>query len=464
MICDKITYGGQRILTLYHTSFDDVPARRITEKIGRYNLIFEEFPCHEMEIPEGWAAKESGLLPKGAAVNPYGSGACAYAEYYVFPDKPGRLFRRQEGKSAYALRMDPAQLEQINAFVEKYTGLSLAKHPMYYGDVFCYELRPMEYRAIQEKGVAVENVPANATVIVRFQKNGMVVSSQILHTGQSPQNVEVLSDTPWSTHDIEVYADGKLLYSARDVSYARRLALTTQIAGGERRVPLKKLAKEYRFREKGSAETVWLGLSEDALARMLLESNASVTKELAPLRKGTEDSADAFTLICPGEGEKALGIIMEQLLSATGTVWIFDPYFTDQSHRAEMMDWLHLMTRCPTQKHVVFQCDLDAKNRYNAAQLREEIEKDHRCRAECRTSGGLGIVFHQLKDGKLHDRFILTESDGHLSGIVIGTSLNSIDDHFFCIYHLGEREATAVWDTLKPWLEQEGTIEAEEAL
>lgn len=45
MICDKVIYGGQTILTIYHLGLDkDVPKRRIekTEKIGRYSLKFIE--------------------------------------------------------------------------------------------------------------------------------------------------------------------------------------------------------------------------------------------------------------------------------------------------------------------------------------------------------------------------------------------------------------------------------------
>jgi len=53
MICDKITYGGQVLLTVYHQGFDDEIKERslkIVEKVGSYNLIFTETLVSDDEI------------------------------------------------------------------------------------------------------------------------------------------------------------------------------------------------------------------------------------------------------------------------------------------------------------------------------------------------------------------------------------------------------------------------------
>jgi len=67
MVRDTISYAGEVILTLYHKGFDsELSQRRIkrTEKIGKYNIIFEEEIVEDDIIDKlaDWDGKIEGLL------------------------------------------------------------------------------------------------------------------------------------------------------------------------------------------------------------------------------------------------------------------------------------------------------------------------------------------------------------------------------------------------------------------
>ena len=206
MVCDKITYGRQTLLTLYHQGFSVPKARKIKKKIGRFNLVFEEieYPDDELSIPAGWFMKEEGLAFQDSPMNSYGPEACAQVEHYCYAPKPSRLFRMTPSKSEYRLGIPVEDFLQIEEFVKKYTGFPIVKRPMYYGDVFVYQPYLRCYHAKQAEGIVVEHLPANAMVAVRFQRNALVVASKIVRTAEPTERVEILAGVPWDYHDIEI--------------------------------------------------------------------------------------------------------------------------------------------------------------------------------------------------------------------------------------------------------------------
>ena len=111
MICDKVIYGGQTILTIYHLGLDkDVPKRRIekTEKIGRYSLKFIETFVEDKEIEniKDWIRKDEGIIPPGKSLNPYGDSACAHIIHYSYLNKPSNIFKLQNNSFTLKLSVD----------------------------------------------------------------------------------------------------------------------------------------------------------------------------------------------------------------------------------------------------------------------------------------------------------------------------------------------------------------------
>ena len=452
MLCDKITYGGQTLLTLYHQDFDQKRSHKRIEKIGRYNLIFEENAVSNCEASSisGWYKKDEGLLAKGAAMNPYGLGTCAYVEHYRYIHKPSRLFHNSE--SMYALSVSPKDLIQINEFVEKYTGFPISRNPMYYGDVFAFRCQFRRHYAKEDKGIVIAHLPADAMAVVRFLRSNMVVSTKIIHTDCDQREVEILSDEPWESHDIEIYVHDDLIYCDRDVSYMRHMQLALRMNEPAKKVKLRKIAQNYALKNDGASQIINIGGSADEIEEMFRCSTAKILKSINELFTDPK-----VTFIEPGESGKAIKIIGDVMEQATDSIWIFDSYFTDKSALKGMLDWLRILANCKAKsKNIVFFCK-DSNHAFDAATLAHELRKDSELSMILRNKKTLGFHFYQTK-APIHDRFVLIDSEQMLAGVAIGTSFNSLGKNHYCIFRLNNSVSRAIWQGLHDWMNSHGNL------
>lgn len=456
MVCDTITYGGQTLLTLYHQGFSAPKARKIKEKVGRFNLVFQETECPDggVPIPAGWFMKEEGLAFQDSPMNPYGPEACAQVAHYCYAVKPSRLFRMTPSKSEYRLAIPVEDFLRIEEFVKKYTGFPISKRPMYYGDVFLYQPSLRCYHAKQAEGIVVDHLPANAMSVVRFQRNSIVVASRIVRTQEPAERVEILAGVPWDYHDIEIYVDDRLVFCQKDVSYVRKIHLTFNISGGTERVRLDKIAEAYQIHRPDSVETMDIGYDPSDVEEALSRSDYAITRML-----DDERPDPSCTFICPGEMDRATELIGKTMESAADRLWIFDSYFTDQGGIAKTMDWLRIIAHCRAkEKSIVFFVKDDA-NALPMDELIEKIQADHELARFMRGRGRLGVHFYRTTK-PIHDRFVLTESGDTVSGLALGTSFNSLDRNHYCIHRLGGHAAKTIWSGLCAWME-DGNIQAE---
>lgn len=457
MVCDKITYGRQTLLTLYHQGFSAPKARKIKEKVGRFNLVFEEieYPDDDLSIPTGWFMKEEGLAFQDSPMNPYGPEACTQVEHYCYASKPSRLFRMTPSKTEYCLAIPAEDFLQIEEFVKKYTGFPITKGFMYYGDVFVYQPYLRCYHAKQAEGIVVEHLPANAMVAVRFQRHTLVVSSKIVRTSEPAERVEILSDVPWDYHDIEIYVGDRLVFSQKDISYIRQVHLTLNIGGGKERVRLDKIAETYQIDRPGIEETVDIGYDSNSIEEALSRSERAIMQKLDA---GRPDPSCTF--ICPGEMNRAMDLIGKTMESALDSLWIFDSYFTDRESLRDTMDWLRIITRCHVKKkNIVFFTKSDERA-LPMDELIENIRTDHELARVMRGREQLGLHLYQTKS-PIHDRFVLTESRDEISGLALGTSFNSLDRNHYCIFRLSSHAAKTIWIGLQAWME-DGNIVSEQ--
>ena len=131
MICDKVIYGEQTILTIYHLGLDkDVPKRRIekTEKIGRYSLKFIETFVEDKETEniKNWIAKDEGVIPPRKSLNPYGDSACAHIIHYSYLNKPSNIFKLPiSGHDEVSKLKQESYIKVIRAFESYHQNKSL---------------------------------------------------------------------------------------------------------------------------------------------------------------------------------------------------------------------------------------------------------------------------------------------------------------------------------------------------
>lgn len=458
MVCDKITYGRQTLLTLYHQDFSAPKVRKITEKVGRFNLIFEEieYPDDNLSIPAGWFMKEEGLAYQDSPMNPYGPEACALVEHYCYAPKPSRLFRMTPSKSEYRLGIPAEDFLQIEKFVKKYTGFPIVKEPMYYGDVFVYQPYLRCYHARQAEGIVVEHLPANAMVVVRFQRHSLVVASKIVRTSEPAERVEIIAGVPWDYHDIEIYVDDRLVFCQKDISYIRQIHLTLNIDGGKERVRLDKIAEACQIDRPGIEETVNIGYDPNSIEEALSRSERAIMQEL-----DAEHPDPSCTFICPGEMDRAMGLIVKTMGSASDSLWVFDSYFTDRDSLGKTMDWLRIIAQCHVrEKNIVF-FSKSAEKALPMDELIEKIRTDHELARFMRGREQLGLNLYQTISS-IHDRFVLTESGDTISGLALGTSFNSLDRNHYCIFRLSGHAAKTVWSGLRAWMEDGNIISKQE--
>lgn len=456
MVCDKITYGRQTLLTLYHQGFSAPIARKIKKKIGRFNLLFEETECPDdnVPIPTGWFMKEEGLVSQDSPMNPYGSKACAQVIHYCYVVKPSRLFRMTPAKSEYRLDIPVGDFFQIEEFVKKYTGFAIAQKPMYFGDVFLYQPHLRCYHAKQAEGIVVEGLPANAMAVVRFQRNSIVVASKIVRTQEPAERVEILAGVPWDYHDIEIYVDDRLVFCQKDISYIRKIHLTFNIDGGTERVRLDKIAEAYQIDRPDSVETIDIGYDPNDVEEALSRSDYAITRKL-----DDERPDPSCTFICPGEMDRATELIGKTMEGAADRLWIFDSYFTDRGSIAKTIDWLRIIANCRAKEKSIVFFVKDTANALPMEELMEKIQTDHELARFMRGRERLWLHLYQTK-APIHDRFVLTESGETISGLALGTSFNSLDRNHYCIFRLRAYAAKTVWSGLRAWME-DGNIVSE---
>jgi len=454
MICDKITYGGQTLLTIYHQGFDDEIGTRslkTIKEIGSYNLVFTEKKVKDDIVDNitDWSVKEEGFLTPSASLNPYTNDACAYMTHFRFASKPSRLFKFC--KNRYHLNITIDNLMEINKFIKKYTGLSIEKNPMLYGDIFVFKNQILDYHTNELDEIMVKDLPKGATAIVKFKKSDIIVSTKITKTASNAEEIVIKSDKPWEHFDIEMYENDELLYLKKDVTYIRHIQMNLQMSGIGKRVKLNKIGDSYTI-EKNNNIISNIGNPLDSFEEMMNSSTSEILKYLNAAKPNNQ-----IVFIRPGELEKAIDLIGNVMQKANDVIWVFDSYFTDINDIRGMIDWIRILTNCKApSKNLVFFCKSSDKA-LDLEGLKKEIRKDSVLNTIIRTRKTLGIHLYQTRM-PIHDRFILTESDNINSGLAMGTSFNSLGNHHYCIYKLGHSTTQTIWNELESWMRSKNNL------
>lgn len=459
MICDKVIYGGQTILTIYHLGLDkDVPKRIIekTEKIGRYSLKFIETFVEDKEIEniKDWVTKDEGIISPGKSFNPYGDSACAHVIHYCYLNKPSNIFKLQN--NLFSLKLSVDEYISISEFVEKYMGMDIKTNPMFCGDIFvckCYERR---YSCNKENNIVFKNIPANSTIIVHFKKGKLIVSSIKTDIAEFKKELNIKSECIWDNHDVEIYHNGELVYYQNDAYYMRHVFLNTKIKEPAQIIKLSKIGTEYVIEKDSKGEVTQIGEPIEEYTQILTDSSSTINKQIQ-----AENPDDKIFFIKPRELGKATKLIGEAIQSAKDEMWLFDSYFTDKNGISSILDWLRIIANYSSkEKHIVFCCS-NPERALDINELICEIEKDSILKEMIRLKGDIGIYFYQAKS-PIHDRFVLFKSGDTYGGINIGTSINSLERNHYCISKLSNSAAKIILCELKDWLYNGNIIDDKE--
>lgn len=442
MIRNQVTYGEDIILEIYHKGFDETIGSRelsFAEVVEGKKLQFTETLVDKEEVlfEESSYKKEEGLLKTGAKMNPYNQQATASMIHYYSLEKPASLF--QLSTNMYDLSISIEAFEEINKFVEKYTGLKIEKFPEYYGDIFIYKSFELRMTNIEKYKLVIENPPSNSTVIVKFKNEELLVSTQIIEISEATQNLEVLCGKEFTTLDLEIYQKNELVYQSEEVSFMRRLDMRLSTSRTVD-VPVEVLAAPIQLSIENEPHEMAIGDATESFQEILSNSFYKINKKLRDA-----NSQSTTTFIQPDEGSVAYDLILKEVKKNSDELWIFDPHFTDESSRTKMIDWLRVFTESPASLiNVVFHSN---DRKLDIEQVQGEINQDRILRMR----DSLNLTLWQTKRN-IHDRFIFTLKNNEFSGITIGTSFNSLENHYYCITPLNHKAVEIILGDLKHFL------------
>ncbi|MED0666652.1 hypothetical protein P4T04_10040 [Bacillus badius] len=458
MIKNKITYAGQTILTIYHNGFDNAINQRktkIREKIGRFNIIFEEETVsdHEVSALCNTLLVKEGFLVPNHEYNPYSESGCAHLTHYINFDKPNKIFKILE--SEYIVSIPITDFQKINLFVKKYTGLNIEKNPILYGDILVYNYFKFSFEPNESNGIVFENIASDSTLVIKFKKESLIVFSKITYFESSVSKFEVNSPSNWNSFDLEIYMNDELYFLQENISYMRSIQLKFRQEKTIAKVRINQLSEHLEMKGLSTEHVTQIGEPNDEVEEVeevLVKSNLNIRKKILK-----EQEKENLIFITPGELEKAIQIIIEFLQVPSDEVWIFDPYFTDKNGLKKAVDWLRILSHCRIQnKKIVFYCK-NPENAYDHVTIIEELKLDPILNELIKSQKLLAIEFIEVKS-PIHDRFIISRTKDEFSGITIGTSLNSMDRNHFCINRLNHSAAKKITTELIKWIESGNVI------
>lgn len=456
MICDKVFFKGQAIITIYHQGVDGTLNRSLkrTEKIGRYNLVFTETVVNDNEIDNivGWNYTEEGLLEPSLNINPYRDAACAQMRHFIYLTKPDCMFRYDK---QYSLKISVKAFLFICEFIEKYTGMKLQTAPMLFGDVFVFMPNEKIVKHNKENGLIIKNIPADSTVITHFKNKNTIVYSKKEYISSNAESIEIKPNVEWHMFDIEIFNGDKLIYYKRDASFIMEVNIGFTIKGEGKRIKQSKNGLDYIMNEESNADTIRIRERKEE-KELLSNSSSNIIKKIK-----MESPDDQVFFIKPGEINIAKKIIGQVLESAQEELWVFDSYFTDRDDILKNLDWLRIIVNCKAKnKNIVFY-QKDSSHALNIDEMKKEMAKDTVLQEIQRSRGKFGIHFHQEKQ-PIHDRFVFAAEKGEYKGLSIGTSFNSLDRNHYCISKLSPSATKLILEELKDWINDNNIVSDKE--
>ncbi|PFX73143.1 hypothetical protein COL39_15450 [Bacillus cereus] len=459
MILNQVTYAGEEILNILHKGLDNqintnrnLNAKR---KIGRYNLIF-----NESFVSDDFLAKHSnyllidhGLLHPNHELNPYSgtiNATCAFMTRYVSKIKPNKIIKTYDDR--LELNIPSKDLLSINTFIKEYTGLDLNYNPILFGDTLLYEHTYINIQRNETNGIKLSRIAKKSMVIVKFKSKTAIVYTNVTLVAENTTDLEINSSVDWHSLDIEVYEDNSLVYFDYDVAFFDGFQLNLSILDRPKKVKLNMLDDFFELKSTSVLEEYPNGEVIEELEELFSKSNYQMRKKLL-----NEQERENITFIKPRETQKSISLISEFFQNTHGEIWIFDPYFTDISRFIKSLDWLRILSECIFSYpiNIVFFCK-NANNAYDYNTIKEAIETDSILKEKLNNKT-LNMNFIQVSS-PIHDRFIIGKTNKDYSGLTIGTSLNSIDNNYFCINTLNHSAAQKVLTELTEYIEKDKII------
>lgn len=437
MICNKITFDGETIITIYHKGFIDeinTKERKICESIAGKEIAFIEYFEPSAEVLNNKICIEDGFLDTKSKYNVY-KGASNCAKYERFEgDIPSLIFdlERNEPKLSYE------NLDKIFSFIKTYTGLEVKNDITLVGDSLVFEPRNIDISSENKcKTICINNLEPNMFIIMNFYNSQSTITSTIVETFSGAGAFRVDAPKDWSYIDVSIYKDNELYYKNTCLSFLRNFHLDMSVLN-KKSVSLSKFGFD---EEITTSYREQIRIGNDSVCQ---ESKKNKLKSIQN-KINIHNDKKRIMFFKPNEEKRVLKELSNIFSNAKDELWIIDTYFSSVKNQGYKQDILKLLIESSAKsKLVVFS---STKEESNLENLDKHLLNDKKI-IQIKHYGKLNITFKQTIE-PIHDRFIISKSFDKIAVYIIGTSFNSLVDNYYCLIKLNDADSQVIYNEIK---------------
>lgn len=438
MICDKITFGDETIITIYHSGFSDEKStkrKKISDTIDGKEITFLEYYEPSDKALNDENLFEEGFLDTKSKYNVYRDGSNC-AKYKRFSGElPCSIYDLAEDTPKLKLSLE--HLDMIFEFIKKYTNLDMAQDITLFGDILVLEPRKLTIKSENEcQIISFENLETDMLITVNFYNSNATITLSIVETICASGTFKIEAPKDWSYIDISVFKDNKLYYKNSCVSFIKDFVLNTSMTS----------TKNIQLKKFGLEETITTNYTEEIRVGNNTSYKKSSKDKLQNIQKQINIYNENKRIIFfkPNEEKKVLKELSSIFSNAKDELWIIDSYFSYNNKIGYPQDILKLIIESSAKsKYVVF----FSNNESEIENLDKSLLNDEEIN-RILTYKKLNISFKQTNMA-IHDRFIISKSQDSVFVYVIGTSFNSLVNNYYCLIKLGDADSQLIYDKLK---------------
>lgn len=438
MICDKIIFDNETIITIYHSGFSDeknTNKKKISDTIDGKEITFLEYYEPSDKALNDENLFEKGFLDTKSKYNVYRDGSNC-AKYKRFSGElPCSIYDLTENTPKLKLSLE--HLDMIFEFIKKYTNLDMAQDITLFGDILVLEPRKLTIKSENEcQIISFENLETDMLITVNFYNSNATITLSIVETICASGTFKIEAPKDWSYIDISVFKDNKLYYKNSCVSFIKDFVLNTSMTS----------TKNIQLKKFGLEETITTNYTEKIRVGNNTSYKKSNNDKLHNIQKQINIYYENKRIIFfkPNEEKKVLKELSSIFSNAKDELWIIDSYFSYNNKIGYPQDILKLIIESSAKsKYVVF----FSNNESEIENLDKSLLNDEEIN-RILTYKKLNISFKQTNMA-IHDRFIISKSQDSVSVYTIGTSFNSLVNNYYCLIKLGDADSQLIYDKLK---------------
>jgi len=438
MICDKIIFDNETIITIYHSGFSDeknTNKKKISDTIDGKEITFLEYYEPSDKALNDENLFEKGFLDTKSKYNVYRDGSNC-AKYKRFSGElPCSIYDLTENTPKLKLSLE--HLDMIFEFIKKYTNLDMAQDITLFGDILVLEPRKLTIKSENEcQIISFENLETDMLITVNFYNSNATITLSIVETICASGTFKIEAPKDWSYIDISVFKDNKLYYKNSCVSFIKDFVLNTSMTS----------TKNIQLKKFGLEETITTNYTEKIRVGNNTSYKKSNNDKLHNIQKQINIYYENKRIIFfkPNEEKKGLKELSSIFSNAKDELWIIDSYFSYNNKIGYPQDILKLIIESSAKsKYVVF----FSNNESEIENLDKSLLNDEEIN-RILTYKKLNISFKQTNMA-IHDRFIISKSQDSVSVYAIGTSFNSLVNNYYCLIKLGDADSQLIYDKLK---------------